>query len=233
MATVGLPYVDILAVPGGDVTTHVTAQRISPTRVVTTLTPAPASSDTGLTWSVLVPAPDVPGHWWVKYTVTGAGAGVYQQRIDVEPSGYLATPPRSYATTTDLATYLYGTAGTPQPLPDDAEGRLGRATQRVDRMLKSAIYPVDDDGEPTEAKHITAMMEAVCEWVAWWEDTGDESGAYSSSGFSATAGRLSLSRTGQTGGQTSSVYGIGWVPAQVLVILDNAGLTGHVPYTSR
>lgn len=233
MATVGQPYVDILAVPGGGVSTGVTAQRISPTRVVTTLSPAPSTSDAGVTWMALVPAPDVPGHWWIKYTVAGAGAGIYLQRIDVEPSGYIAVAPRSYATTADLALYLYGTSGTSQPLPDDAEGRLGRATHRLDRMLKSAVYP-NVDGEPTEAKHIKAMADAVCEWVAWWEDTGDESGVYSGGGgFSATAGRISLSQTGRSGGQTVSVFGIGWVPAQVIVLLDNAGLWGHIPYTSN
>ncbi len=232
MATVGQPYVDILAVPAGDVTTAVTASRISPTRVVTALA-TPTSGDAGKTWMAVVPAPDVPGHWWIRYTVTGPGAGTYSQRVDVEPSGYLATPPRSYATTTDLATYLYGTSGEPQPLPDDAEGKLGRATERVDRLLKSAVYEVDDDDMPVNAVHVKALRDAVCEWVAWWIDTGDESGVYSGGGgFSATAGRISMSQSGPSGGQQMSGFGVGWVPSQVLVILDNAGLLGHAPYTT-
>ncbi len=234
MAKVGQTFVDLLTVTGGDGTTAVTVQRISPARATTTVTGA-ATSDGGTSWLVLVPAPDVPGRWWVKWTVTGAGAGVFWNPVDVAPSGYTATAPHAYATTTDLANYLYGTTGTAQPLPEDAEGRLARASARLDRVLKASIYPVYEDGATTETEHIAAMRDAVCEWVAWWEDTGDESGAFSSAGggLSVSAGQITLSRSGAAGGGgavQNGLYGPGWIPAQAVVYLENAGLLGHAPY---
>ncbi len=232
MPTVGQSFVDTLTIVGGDNTTAVTVSRISPSRTVTAVTGA-ATSDGGESWSVTVPAPDVPGLWWVRWTITGAGAGVHVHQVDVAPSGYPAAAPRAYATTTDLADYLYGTSGEPQPLPDGVEGKLFRASARVDRLLKSSVYDVDDDGMPTDDKHIEAMKLAVCEWVAWWEDTGDESGVGAGAGFSVTAGRISLSRSAAPGGggaHLSSIFGVGWVPAQTVVYLDNAGLLGHAPY---
>lgn len=210
-------------IPGATSGTGATASLVSPTRVVTT----PTATNTGgpdYHLQVLVPAWTAPGIWHLLWTVTGPGAGTYVDIIDVAPTGYLPVAPRSYATTTQLANYLYGTSSDPQPLPDDAEGRLGRATARIDRCLKSAIYPVDANGEPTLDEHKAALAEAVCELVAWWVDTGDESGAMSAGG-SVTAGQISLSRAG---GKPALIGGQ-WVSSQVVTILENATLLGHRP----
>ena len=225
MAVQGHSELITLPFSAGSTGTTATTQLVSPTRVASTLTGATFVDDH---LQVQGPAWTAPGLWFVVWTVSGPGAGVYVTTVDVMPTGYLTTRPRAYATTTDLATYLYGTSSAPQPLPDDAEGRLARATVRVDRILKAAVYPVDDDGEPTTDDVKAALRDMVCELVAWWIDTGDESGAMlASGGGSVTAGQISLSRSG---GKAVLLGGY-WVSAQMLAIADNAGLLNQRPWT--
>lgn len=220
MPSVGQGDVATLTVADGGVSTAATVAVVRPNRT-TAQTVVATTSDSGITWEAVVQPYTTAGQWWHVWTVTGAGAGVIELPVAVEPRQANTAATRSYATTTDLANYF----GPGEPIPADAEGKLHRATVRVDRLLKSAVYPVDEDGEPTEAAHQAALAEAVCEIVAFWLDVGDEVG-YFAGGGSASVGSISLSRSG---GKGANVGGL-WVPSHAITILQNAGLWGHAPW---
>ncbi len=229
MPVVGQADTAALFVLGGDVTTVAALAVVSPT-LTSVAAVGEATADVGLNWTCPVPAYTVPGIWRHVWTVTGAGAGTFVTLVDVAPSGMLTALPWAYATTTHLAEYLNATTGFPQALPEGAEGKLHRASQRIDELLKSAVYPVDSNELPTDAKHIVALREATCELVAWWIDTGDESGAQAAFTGSVTAGRISLSRGAQATG-AAKTRGGWWVSSHVLTVLWGARLLGHAPYT--
>jgi hypothetical protein len=73
----------------------------------------------------------------------------------------------AYATTQQLQTY---TGATP---PADATRLLGRASELIDDHIVTAIYDVDDQGNPTDAKIIAALADATCAQVEHWL-AGDE-----------------------------------------------------------
>lgn len=220
MPTVGQGEIATLTVQDGDNTTAATLAVIRPDRTTATTITA-VTADGGVTWQATVGPYSVAGLWFHAWTVTGVGAGIAEIPVAVEPRQATVAAPRSYASTTQLAVYL----GPGEPIPDDAEGKLGRATVRIDRLLLAAVYPVDEDGEPTDVAHQTALAEAVCELVAFWLDMGDETG-FLAGGGSASVGSISLSRSGGKGGNVGGL----WVPAHAIAILQNAGLWGHAPW---
>jgi hypothetical protein len=73
----------------------------------------------------------------------------------------------AYATTQQLQTY---TGATP---PADATRLLGRASELIDDHIVTAIYDVDDAGQPTDQKVIDALADATCAQVEYWL-AGDE-----------------------------------------------------------
>lgn len=109
----------------------------------------------------------------VRWTVAGTGAGVTVYDLPVAPVGPRAGA-RSYATTGQLAEHM---AAAP---PVGAHRLLERATERVDEMVRCAVYDVDDAGMPTDPKVAAALAEATCATVQWWAETGDRTGTGSS-----------------------------------------------------
>jgi len=57
--------------------------------------------------------------------------------------------------------------------PVDLSRLLDRATDLIDDYLRTAVYDVDDDGEPTDADVIAVLRDATCAQVEFWL-AGDE-----------------------------------------------------------
>ncbi|MEU8035707.1 hypothetical protein [Streptosporangium sp. NPDC049078] len=129
-----------------------------------------------------------------------------------------------YATVEELEAWLGDTP------PAGSERMLARASRYMDNvLLKTSIYPVDDAGTPTEEAHITAMRDACCATVEWWQANGDDGLGAGSEYTSVTAGSISLSkpsRTDPTGGAVDPRRA-----PEAVEILDGAGLLGHSPRT--
>ncbi|MEU4234181.1 hypothetical protein AB0F17_58745 [Nonomuraea sp. NPDC026600] len=128
----------------------------------------------------------------------------------------------AYATTGELTTWL-----NPDPVPTGAARMLARATRYMDNvLLKTSVYPVDADGLPTEAAHITAMRDACCALVEWWAENGDDGLGAGSEYTSVSAGNIALSKAAGTGGDDDPRRA-----PEAVEILDGAGLLGHEPRT--
>lgn len=56
---------------------------------------------------------------------------------------------------------------------------IGRASLHIDSMLRNAVYEADDDGYPVDLDILEALRDATLAQVAYWEETGDVSGAMS------------------------------------------------------
>lgn len=98
---------------------------------------------------------------------------------------------RVYATPQDLAASPWNlTLDAPQ-----AEALLRRATYRVEDLLASAIYTVDQaTGLPQDEPVAHAIRDAVCAYAVWLDEMGDTSGAasqYSSLKLGSFAAALS------------------------------------------
>lgn len=214
---VGDPEVLSLPVAPFDGTTVVTLTALLPDRTTSNLTPSQSPAGT---WNRTVTY-TMAGLWYFKWTVTGTGARVVELRRRVTSAS--PTPRRSYATSKDLSDWL-DAAGSGNDIPLDADRQLAHATELVDRELLSAVYPVDDDGEPTEQKHIDTLRDAVCAWVESWGETGDEHGALSAVS-SASIGSVSIGRAANVTPPPGQIV----APARVKAILANGGLAQH-PY---
>ena len=128
----------------------------------------------------------------------------------------------AYATTVELTTWL-----DPDPAPTGAARMLDRATRYMDNvLLKTSVYPVDDDGLPTEAPHIIAMRDACCALVEWWAENGDDGLGSGSEYTSVSAGNIALSKGSGSGGDDDPRRA-----PEAVEILDGAGLLGHEPRT--
>ena len=75
----------------------------------------------------------------------------------------------AWATSEQLGTYLGG-AGM---VPPDAARLLARASELIDDHIVTAVYAVDADDQPTDAKVIQALADATCAQVEYWI-AGDE-----------------------------------------------------------
>lgn len=127
----------------------------------------------------------------------------------------------AYATVEQLEAY-------PVVVPSgvDAELLLTRASRDVDRALLTAVYPVDDDGLPTEAAHVVALRNATIEQAAGMIAAGAYPGAQQPSG-GFTIGKISMQR----GVDTVERVARGQLYSQAWQILQAAGLTGGGPQT--
>ncbi|MFD1940536.1 hypothetical protein ACFSKW_54685 [Nonomuraea mangrovi] len=133
----------------------------------------------------------------------------------------------AYATIADLVPAYV------DPEPADAELLLTRASRLVDGALLTAVYPVDEDGLPTETAHVTALKEATCEQVAAWLEAGETGTGATAEYRDVQIGSVRLARGGR--GSETGAGGGGSAAArlapQALLILQQAQLTGHEPYT--
>ncbi|WP_440063784.1 hypothetical protein [Streptosporangium sp. OZ121] len=80
----------------------------------------------------------------------------------------------TYATAADYTEFT----GQNSP-PADIDRRLSRASERIDELLTSAVYPVDDAGMPTRPADADALQRATCAQAAWTLAVGDEFGVAS------------------------------------------------------
>ncbi|KOX16570.1 MULTISPECIES: hypothetical protein [unclassified Streptomyces] len=92
-----------------------------------------------------------------------------------------------YATPEALAAWL----GTPAPA--DAERLIARAGEDIDSALLTAVYRVDEDGDPTEPDIAAALSAATCAQVEWWLATGDDGSGAADRWGSVSIGPVSLS----------------------------------------
>jgi len=65
------------------------------------------------------------------------------------------------------------------PLTDEAAAAhdLRRAARLIDRVLLSAVYPVDADGYPTDEALRELLRDLSAEQLVFWDETGDATGA--------------------------------------------------------
>ncbi|MET9690144.1 MULTISPECIES: hypothetical protein [unclassified Streptomyces] len=100
-----------------------------------------------------------------------------------------------YATPEALAGWL----GT--PAPPDAERLIARAGEDIDSALLTAIYPVDDDGDPLDSTIAAALASATCAQVEYWLAAGDDGTGAAGKWDSVSIGPVSLSgRAASTSG---------------------------------
>lgn len=188
----------------------------------TTSTPGQTTSDTGANWTASGYEFTVAGEWVERWVVTGTGKSAERSVLLVAPDPTTTpTGTRVYATTTDYANALLTAP------PAGARRALRAASRVVDEMLLTAVYPVDDDGMPTEAGHIIALREATCAQAEYAKRTGDANsiGAGAISDFSIGPVRV---KKGTPDGASRSPLPAHWSPTAFRE-LSQAGLTGHEP----
>lgn len=155
----------------------------------TTSAPAAGTADGGQTWTSTLTYTQA-GVWLLRWTVTGTGASVENQRIAVAPTPGAGLTGRVYATTTGLANYLQAAP------PLDSSVLLADASRMLDSLvLAYCRYDVDDDGMPTDPDVAAAIGRAVCAQVAWWDEIGDSTGAAGVGYGSVAIGSVTLGRS--------------------------------------
>lgn len=105
----------------------------------------------------------------------------------------------AYATEAELAAY-------PVTVPSGASAALllTRASRDVDRALLTAVYDVDDNGDPTNTDVIATLRDATCEQVAGMIAAGDLTGTGAMPPTASFAiGKVSVVRGGQGAGGSS------------------------------
>lgn len=198
-----------LTVDPHDGSTVATVAATSPSGL--TSAPVAVSDDGGQTWTANLPLTE-QGRWPVLWTVTGKGANVERDSV----FAFAPTVGRTYATLSDLASYLHAEPG------PTADRDLVTATRLVDALLIGAVYPVTDvDGLPILTAHVHALRDAVCAQAAWFDETGDSTGA-GEQYQSTSIGALSFTR-GYTGGGSAAGASQRYAPDTIL-ILRTAGL---------
>lgn len=123
--------------------------------------------DTHAEWGAPLVLTD-PGVWRVAWSVTGTGAGVSTYYLRVRPAPAGSDDGTAYATSADLARWINDAP------PEEAALLLARATARVDELLLTAVYHVDDRGRATHPAVAKAIVDATCAQAAWFGETGDD-----------------------------------------------------------
>ncbi|MGA5764480.1 hypothetical protein [Nonomuraea bangladeshensis] len=125
----------------------------------------------------------------------------------------------AYATSAEYAAYTGTTA------PDGIDLLLARASRLVDQVLLCSVYDTGDEDV------VTALREATIEQAAAWNATGIEDGTGAAAEWanvSIATVALGRPQSGGAGGGGSAAIR----PApQALMVLQQAGLTGHEPRT--
>ena len=125
-----------------------------------------------------------------------------------------------------MASRVYATAADVQRLVSitPSAGTLRRASRDVDRMLRGAVYEVDENGMPTDPEVVELFVEMVAEQCVWYLELGDETGVAALSGGSI--GQVTL----------PTVRGAGSNPADGLLApraLDLARSTNKIAWQVR
>jgi hypothetical protein len=133
---------------------------------------------------------------------------------------------RVYATRFDYYEFI---GETPDPMPvveKDLDASLRRASSQVESHVRTAVYATDDDGYPTDVTVSDALRDATCAYVAYWDETGDVTGAGAIAG-PMKIGSVSLGGTA-TGGASSRTPADTRRSDEAITILRNAGLISSV-----
>lgn len=128
---------------------------------------------------------------------------------------------RVYATPSDLATF------TGEDAPPNATALLARATRLVEGLTATARYAVDVDGLPEDLDVSEAFRDAVCAQAAWFDETGDTSGAgarFSSLSLGTFTATTSTPSASTPGSAAQSRYA-----PEAVDILRSAGLITTAP----
>lgn len=120
-----------------------------------------------------------------------------------------------YATPEALAVWLG------VPAPPEAERLLARAGEDIDSALLTAIYCVDDDGDPTDPQIAAALGSATCAQVEHWLAAGDDGTGAAGKWDSVSIGPVSLSGRAAS---ASGASGVELAPRAARA-LRRAGLT--------
>lgn len=94
------------------------------------------------------------------------------------------------------------TAWTGQPAPADAERLLARAGEDIDSALLTAVYAVDEDGDPDVR---AALSDATCAQVEYQLVAGDDGTGAGGQWDSVSIGPVSLSGRSSTTAATTGV----------------------------
>ncbi|MFG2528280.1 hypothetical protein [Streptomyces sp. NPDC048516] len=97
------------------------------------------------------------------------------------------------------------TAWTGQPAPADAERLLARAGEDIDSALLTAVYAVDEDGDPTDPDVRAALSDATCAQVEYQLAAGDDGTGAGGQWNSVSIGPVSLSGRSTATATTSGV----------------------------
>lgn len=198
-------------VPTDGTTTAVVTARCDDGTVVT---PTAIPNGDRSAWHATLPAARA-GEWRILWTVTGTGSGV--QSYELLVAAVAPAAGRSYATVGELSGY------TGEAPPSGASRLLRVASRRVERATRTAIYSTDVDGYPTDPTLREAFREATCAQVAWWGETGDDTG----SGAAMLLAGMQIGDV-KLGGMVGSTDAHPVAPA-AQEILDAAGLTTGGP----
>lgn len=132
---------------------------------------------------------------------------------------------RTYATASDLLDFMGGEVPTGPDGSDLTDAQINallrRASTQVESYVRLARYSVDEDGYPTDPAVSQALTDATCAQAAWWDDTGDVSGA------DAIAGPTKILSVSLGGGNTASnqrTAAEARASDEAITILKNAGL---------
>lgn len=188
--------------------------------------PAPVGGDRSR-WAVTVTGLRA-GTYVGRWVVTGTGEGRQPVELAVAPAGDAPYVGRTYATTGQFAEHL-GAAP-----PAGAHRLLVRASERVDLLLRTAVYAVDGpDDLPTDPVVAAALAEATCAQAAWMAATGDDDGSGVALRWSdVKIGTVQLSGAAGGGGGDLDGADPRFAPGAVRA-LRAAGLYGAPPWVLR
>ena len=108
----------------------------------------------------------------------------------------------------------------------EADRMIRRASALVENHTITARYATDAEGMPTDERIAEAFRDAVCAVVAWWEETGNASGA-AGQYTDVSLGSLSLRRSTSAGGHSSAQAAR--IAPEAVQILATAGLLSQAP----
>lgn len=209
-----------LTVSPFDGTTLAVLEKESPAGVITAV--AVSTADSGATWLASSAYQFTsPGEWIDRWTVTGMGES--KERTVILVVADPAAAPSGSVVYADTADYAKSGA----TLFVGVRRALREASGKIDEMLLASVYPVDDDGFPTDADTIVAMRDATVAQAEYAKITGDVNSIGNNQWASVEIGTAKLSR-GSTG-QGFSIPGA-WSP-KAFRILQRAGLTAFGPQT--
>jgi len=127
---------------------------------------------------------------------------------------------RVYATVADLEDLPLS------PIPANAELLLWRASRDVELALLTAVYPVDENGFPTDPKHAAAFCAATVEQVCAGLADGSRTGLGGQGPQSFSIGGIAVT---QRQGDAATVRRVGNLCEQAWLILAQEGLTNQAP----